>query len=84
MGGDFSLLLLVETGPGVHSASLMPWLCICGSLHPHPPWAFEAFNRDTLVSEFTVEDLPLNRTATLVLAFAVKDVPSGRSDDILI
>ena len=29
----------------------------------------------TLVSEFTVEDLPLDRTAILVPAFAVKDLP---------
>ena len=29
----------------------------------------------TLVSEFSVEDLPLSKTATLVPAFAVKDLP---------
>ena len=70
-GRDFSSLLRVQTGPGVHSASykmstgcfpggkggraqdqppylfLVPWLWICGSLHPHPPWAFMACNGDT-------------------------------------
>ena len=29
----------------------------------------------TLVPEFAVEDLPLDRTARMVPAFAVKDVP---------
>ena len=33
----------------------------------------------TLVSEFAVEDLPLNRIATLVPAFGVKDLPLGRT-----
>ena len=33
----------------------------------------------TLVPEFAVEDLPLDRTAALVPAFAVKDLPSGRA-----
>ena len=33
----------------------------------------------TLVAEFAVEDLPLNRPATLVPAFAVKDLPLGRT-----
>ena len=33
----------------------------------------------TLVPEFAVEDLPLERTATLVSAFAVKDLPLGRT-----
>ena len=28
--------------------------------------------------EFSVEDLPLSRTATLVLEFIVKDLPLGR------
>ena len=32
-----------------------------------------------LVTEFAVEDLPLDRTATLVPAFAVKDLPLGRT-----
>ena len=35
----------------------------------------------TLVSEFAVEDLPLDRTATLVPAFAVKDCPWAEYDD---
>ena len=33
----------------------------------------------TLVPEFAVEDLPLDRTATLVPGFAVKDLPLGRT-----
>ena len=33
----------------------------------------------TLVPEFAVEDLPLDRTVTLVSAFAVKDLPLGRT-----
>ena len=33
----------------------------------------------TLVPEFSVEDLPLDRTSTLVPAFAVKDLPLGRT-----
>ena len=36
-------------------------------------------NTATLVPEFAVEDLPLDRTATLVSAFAVKDLPLGRT-----
>ena len=32
----------------------------------------------TLVPEFAVEDLPLDRTATLVPVFAVNDLPLGR------
>ena len=35
----------------------------------------------TLVPEFAVEYLPLDRTATLVPAFAVKDLPLGRTLD---
>ena len=38
----------------------------------------------TLVPEFAVEDLPLNRTTALVLAFAVKDLPLGRALTIII
>ena len=33
----------------------------------------------TLVPEFAVEDLPLDRTATLVPAFVVNDLPLGRT-----
>ena len=33
----------------------------------------------TLVPEFAVEELPLNRTATLVPSLAVKDLPLGRT-----
>ena len=32
----------------------------------------------TLVPEFAVEDLPLDRTAALLPGFAVKDLPLGR------
>ena len=32
-----------------------------------------------LVSEFTVEELPLGRTASLVPQFAMKDLPLGRT-----
>ena len=34
---------------------------------------------ETLVPEFTVEDLPLARIAALVPEFAVKDLPLGRT-----
>ena len=39
--------------PGVKAAErrtshpTSSWLCICGPLHPHPPWAFMACNGDT-------------------------------------
>ena len=33
----------------------------------------------TLVPEFAVEDLSLDRTATLLPAFSVKDLPLGRT-----
>ena len=33
----------------------------------------------TLVPEFAVEDLPLDRNAALVPEFAVKDLPLGRT-----
>ena len=33
----------------------------------------------TLVPEFAVEDLPLDKIAILVPAFAVKDLPLGRT-----
>ena len=68
-GVEIFLLLCIQTGPDVHSASykmstggggkggraqdqpsglsLALWLCICGPLHPHPPWAFMACNVDT-------------------------------------
>ena len=38
----------------------------------------------TLVPEFAVEDLPLDRIATLVLAFAVKDLSLGRTHMMMI
>ena len=43
------------------------------------PHLFIPSKTATLVSEFAVEDLPLDRTATLVPAFAVKDLPLGRT-----
>ena len=33
----------------------------------------------TLIPEFAVEDLPLDRTSALVPEFAVKDLPLGRT-----
>ena len=33
----------------------------------------------TLVPEFAVEDLSLDRNATLIPAFAVRDMPLGRT-----
>ena len=42
-----SRLVLGSTQPPIKAAErrlpylfLVPWLCICGLLHPHPPWAF--------------------------------------------
>ena len=61
-GGDFTSFLRIQTAPGVHSTGkflrgkaaecrtslfLVPWLRICGPLHPHPPWASMACNGDT-------------------------------------
>ena len=43
------------------------------------PHLFIPSKTATLVPEFAVEDLPLDRTATLVPAFAVKDLPLGRA-----
>ena len=31
---------------------LVPWLCICGPLHPHSPWAIVACNGDTFTYTF--------------------------------
>ena len=42
------------------------------------PHLFIPSKSATLVNEFVVEDLFLDRTATLVPAFAVKDLPLGR------
>ena len=42
------------------------------------PHLFIPSNTATLVHEFAVEDLPLDRTATLATEFAVKDLPFGR------
>ena len=43
------------------------------------PHLFIPSKTATLVSEFAVEDLPLDRITTLVPAFAVKDLPLGRT-----
>ena len=43
------------------------------------PHLFIPSKTTTLVPEFAVEDLPLNRTAILVDAFAVKDLSLGRT-----
>ena len=31
---------------GLVTHVLEPWLCLCGPLHPHPPWTFMACNGD--------------------------------------
>ena len=43
------------------------------------PHLFIPSKTATLVPEFAVEYLPLDRTATFVPAFAVKDLPFGRA-----
>ena len=43
------------------------------------PYLFISSKTATLVPEFAVEDLPLDRTSNLVTAFAVKDLPLGRT-----
>ena len=43
------------------------------------PQLFIPSKTATLVPEFAVEDLPLDRTATLVPEFAVKALPLGRT-----
>ena len=43
------------------------------------PHLFIPSKTATLVPEFVVEDLPLDRIATLVTEFAVKDLPLGRT-----
>ena len=45
------------------------------------PHLFIPSKTATLVPEFAVEDLPLDRTATLVPGFAVKDLPLGKHHD---
>ena len=42
------------------------------------PYLFIPSNIETLVPEFAVEDLPLDRTATWILSLVVKDLPLGR------
>ena len=42
------------------------------------PHLFNPSTTATLVPEFAVEDLRLDRTATLVPAFAVKELPLSR------
>ena len=43
------------------------------------PQLFIPSKTATLVPEFAVEDLPLDRNATLVPVFAVKDLPLDRT-----
>ena len=43
------------------------------------PHLFIPSKTATLVPEFAVEDLPLDRAAVLVPAFSVKDLPLGRT-----
>ena len=43
------------------------------------PHLFIPSKTATLVPEFAVEDLPLDRNVTLALAFSVKDLPLGRT-----
>ena len=43
------------------------------------PYLFIPGKTLTLVPEFAVEDLPLDRTAALVPELAVKDLPLGRT-----
>ena len=43
------------------------------------PHLFIPSKSGTLILEFAVEDLPLDRTSTLVPAFAVKDLPLDRT-----
>ena len=45
------------------------------------PHLFIPSKTATLVPEYAVEDLPLDRTTTLVPAFAVKDLPLGKHSD---
>ena len=45
------------------------------------PHLFIPSKAANLVLEFAVEDLPLDRTPTLVPVFAVKDLPLGRTLD---
>ena len=42
------------------------------------PHLFIPSKTATLVPEFAVEDLPLDRSVVLVPEFAVKDLPKGR------
>ena len=43
------------------------------------PHLFRPSKSATYVPEFTMEDLPLDRTAALMPEFAVKDLPLGRT-----
>ena len=45
------------------------------------PHLFIPSKTATLVPDFAVEDLPLDRTATLFPAFAVKKLPLGKLSD---
>ena len=54
------------------------WGAECNGKLPH---LFIPSKTATLVTQFAVEDLPLDRTATLVPEFVVKDVPLAEDSD---
>ena len=56
---------------------MLYYLYKCGK-HGKQPHLFIPSKTTTLVYEFAVGDLPVDRTATLVPEFAVKDLPLGR------
>ena len=61
----------IEPGPAAWQARMLP---------PGPQrWTSSLVKLQTFVPKFTVEDLPLDRTAALVPEFAVKDLPLGRT-----
>ena len=52
------------------------WGAVSNNKLPH---LFNPSKTTTLVPEFAVEDLPLDRTAALVYEFALKDLSLGRT-----
>ena len=42
-------------------------------------WGAGSYRTESLVPEFAVEDMPLDRTAAFVTEFAVKYLPWGRT-----
>ena len=51
----------------------------CAESNGKLPHLFIPIKTAILVSEFAVEEVPLDRTTTLVPAFAAKDLPLGRT-----